>query len=325
MWFSPTPVLLAMVAPLSLGVLTGCPSDRAAPAGPSSGPKMVVPEATTDGRPRLRTVLVSDLTPPDRRPVDLSLESDAVLRSALLSPGAFAPATADELSACAAEIDVMYAWVVNGEVVLKADEGVARVVVDGQMHCLPPAGSGDTPESFRADFSDERPFRTDGPTTGEEALRELLGELGRRVAGALFGQVLMRHATETQVLAALARRDSVGLLMEAASEAGERRLRSAVPALIGLTVHSEPVVGLRAGASLGLVGDPRDEVIEALAAMTRGADTERHLVAVHALGDLGGERAARYLDTLAVGHPLPPVREAARLGATRARRPRRAE
>ena len=36
--------------------------------------------------------------------------------------------------------------------------------------------------------------------------------------------------------------------------------------------------------------------------MTEGPDEERHLIAVHAMGDIGGERAARYLDALAVGH-----------------------
>ena len=62
---------------------------------------------------------------------------------------------------------------------------------------------------------------------------------------------------------------------------------------------------------------------QALAAMTEGPDAERHLIAVHALGDLGGRRALRYLETLAVGHPDAALRDVARDAAKRARETQR--
>ena len=70
---------------------------------------------------------------------------------------------------------------------------------------------------------------------------------------------------------------------------------------------------------MGLLGDRRPEVIGALAAMTRGSKPEPLLMAVNALGDIGGKEAARYLEAISQSHPLKPVREAARASLGRAR------
>ena len=106
--------------------------------------------------------------------------------------------------------------------------------------------------------------------------------------------------------------------MEAAIEAGERKLSKAVPDLIRLTRHHRSVVAMRAAAALGLIGSQQPEVLKALVAMVAGNDLERHVVAINALADVGGPRAVKYLQTLADGHPEASIRTLARHAKERA-------
>jgi HEAT repeat protein len=131
-------------------------------------------------------------------------------------------------------------------------------------------------------------------------------------AAALFGQLRMRHASDAQLRQALASSEHPGLLSEAASEAGERHLSDTVPDLVRLTANANARVATRAGAALGQIKSATPEVIRALVKMTEGADSEKHLVAIHALADLATPEAKRYLESLAVGHPSPLLREIAR-------------
>ncbi len=87
-----------------------------------------------------------------------------------------------------------------------------------------------------------------------------------------------------------------------------------------LTANANTQVATRAGGALGLIaaGSTRltppevDGVIRALVRMTDGPEPERHLVAINSLADLGTPEAKRYLESLAVGHPAPALREVAR-------------
>jgi HEAT repeat protein len=193
-------------------------------------------------------------------------------------------------------------------------------VIEGEVHCLIKGGQGEATETYRAEVADETPYGGPGQASGRVALGDLLARLSDTVASQLSGQVRMRHASDAQVLAALASDQEPGVLMEAASEAGERELAPALQPLILLTRHLDDTVALRAAAAVGRLGAGDEASARALAAMTSGSDIERHLVAVQALGDVGGSRAGRYLDTLADGHPDPAIRSAARAAATRARR-----
>lgn len=265
---------------------------------------------------------MADLTAPDARPVDLALEADTQIRAALHAPGHFAPAASDDDAACGAQFQLVYALLVNGEPDPAATVGEARVGIEGTVQCPDPSSAHHAMESFRISEDLSRPFGAEHGGTGPETLRALLAEVAPQLAARLLGQVLMRHAADARVLDVLAHETRPGLLMEAASEAGERKLTVAVPDLVRLTSSEDNVTALRASAALGLIRDSRHEVLAALARMTEGSDTERHLTALNALGDIGGEEAARYLDALAVGHPLVPIRDAARLAAHRARRGR---
>lgn len=313
---------LLVVATLAI---VNCRGDDVPAAGAQTG---TVPDiASSATRPKVRTVLVADLTPADGRPVDLSLEADTELRKAFYADGLFERATSDDPTACAAEVQLMYALLRNGEVDPTADRGTAGVVFEGELHC-PKRPDGDQDldgETFRVSYNDEVPFGGEDQPAGEPALRALLPKLATRFAQALYGQVIVRHADDAKLLDALARDKREGVLMEASGEAGERKLAAALPHLIRLITHDDAAVALRAGAALGLIGRPEEPVLDALAKMTQGSDLERHLVAIHALGDIGGKRAARYLDTLAVGHPQEAIRDAARAAASRARHPQGAD
>lgn len=304
----------------------GCPSDRDAD-GAEDAPVAAQPasgrHAPAPGLSELRLV---DLTPAEVRPDGFDSERVVeLLREAFYSPGGFTREPVDDPRACRAGVVVGYALVVNSEPVPRAEAGDARVVVEAELHC--PRDDGLTPgsrreravDTFKIDLSDVRAFDKDDGASGVARLEVLIGDVARRAARALNGQARMRQASDADLLEALAEDEHPGVLAESASEAGERRLTAAVDHLVRLTDHDEELVAMRAGAALGLLGDRRDETLRALVRLTEGPSQARHLVAIHALGDIGGPGALRYLDNLAVGHPSPGMREIARQAAQRAR------
>jgi len=290
---------------------------------PRPAESVAPPPSPVASTPSLKTLIVADLTPPETRPVDLEGASDKALRAALIREGRFRSALSDDAQACAIEVKTFYGLMVNGELRPDGGRGEARLVMEAEAHCPTGERSAGEIETYRVTVQDERAFSSEegaGALDGPAALRSLVAPLSEQLSATVYGQVTVRHAEDADVVAALGDGQPVGVLMEAAAEAGERKLTGAVPRLVALTEHDDEVVSLRAGAALGLIGEDVDGVISALARMTEGPDQERHLIAVHAMGDIGGPRAARYLDTLAVGHPTPGIREAAREASRRAKR-----
>ena len=294
---------------------------------PSAPSPVAAPQAAEESAPdalwpRVKAIIVVDLTRAEKRAVDLEAEQDKALRAAITAPGRFHPALASDAGACAVEVRTLYGLLVNGELSADAEEGKAKLVMEAEAHCPTGGKSEGEVETYRTTIERDAPFSEadgDPQTGGVSRLRAMLQEASEEVAETLYGQVTIRHATDAQVIEALSQRGPAGVLMEAAAEAGERKLTDAVTHLVTLTQHDDDIVVLRAGAALGLIGQGGDAVISALALMTEGPDHERHLIAVHALGDIGGSRAARYLEALAVGHPRPALREAARQSAKRAK------
>ena len=302
--------------------MLGC-GKAPSPVAPEAPPPPPPPAEAAASAPSLKTLIVADLTPPETRPVDLEGEADKALRAALIREGRFQSALSDDALACAIEVKTFYGLMVNGELRPDGDQGEARLVMEAEAHCPTGTRSAGEVETYRVTVQDDRVFSNEvggEALDGPAALRALVVPLSERLSTTVYGQVTVRHAPDDAVIAALGGGQPVGVLMEAAAEAGERKLTDAVPRLVALTEHADEVVSLRAGAALGLVGADGDGVISALARMTEGPDRERHLIAVHAMGDIGGPRAARYLDTLAVGHPSPGIREAAREASRRAKR-----
>ena len=136
--------------------------------------------------------------------MDLSMFIDGELRRAMLSPENFIPTQGSDQSACAAEFDVIYGWVKNDQMVREAEQGSARVAVDGRLHCLPPDAQGAEPESYHVELFHEVDFGRAGQADGTAALKTVIQTVAKRIALTLYGQALIRHATDEQILHALA-------------------------------------------------------------------------------------------------------------------------
>ncbi len=259
--------------------------------------------------PRLAELRVADLTPPDLRVRAVTDRLDPILSE--ITFASFTRAPADDRSACRAELAVGYALLQNRKPVLEADAGEARAVFEGEVFC-PDPDAPDTVEAFRIKLDEARPFGGLAGGVGPDRLEEVVRAVVRDGVDALFGQVRARHAADAELVANLRTSTHPGVLAESASEAGERRLVDAVPELVRLTAHDNRRVATRAGAALGLLKVDTPEVLRALVRMTEGPDAEKHLVAIHALADLGTPDARRYLENIAIGHPSPAMRQLAR-------------
>ncbi len=254
--------------------------------------------------PRIGELAVADLTPETFRLSRLTGELDSLITS--LTFATFERST--DPSACRAEFAITYLLTQNRRPTTDADAGLAIATFEGDLLC-PTATSR---EGFRTRLELERPFGGLTGLTGETRLEEVLREVLRDGIDTLYGQLSARGAPDSDILDHLAHADHPGLLGESASEAGERRLIAAIPDLVRLTAHDNRRVSMRAGAALGLLRVARPDIIEALVRMTEGSDKEKHLVAIHALADLGTPEARRYLESIAMSHPSPVIRQLAR-------------
>ncbi len=92
---------------------------------------------------------------------------------------------------------------------------------------------------------------------------------------------------------------------------GDRRTREAVPALIERLEDPDPMLAERAAGALAQIGDPRavGPLIDYSRRSDDGARTARF---ARIIGDIGGDEARGYLQTLESGHVDPRVRTAAR-------------
>ncbi len=278
--------------------------------------------------PRLGELALSDVTPPTLRPAGIPEALDALVKGAMEAEFERAPDDPSDPSACRSAIEVGYVLLVNKQPVLTAEAGEARAFFDGELVC--PRGKSET-DTFRLKIETTRTFGGSsgvGGTANERLLEALRSVLADGAAN-LFGQARMRNAPDADIVSTLATSEHPGLLAEAASEAGERKLVKTVPDLVRLTANAHTQVATRAGGALGLIAAGSSElataevdvIIRALVRMTDGPEPERHLVAINSLADLGTPDAKRYLESLAVGHPSAALREVARehlraLGAT---------
>ncbi|HRE90881.1 MAG TPA: hypothetical protein PK095_17290, partial [Myxococcota bacterium] len=196
--------------------LLGCSKSNPSGATDPSDPKA---DAAKHRTPTLAEVRVTELTPPELRDAALSAELPKLAEAALFT--SFHKDLKDA-AACRAQVTVGYAMVVNGRPVPSAEEGEAHALFEGEVFC--PDASGRPTEGVRLELATERPFGASHGSTGPARVREVVTEVLREGSDALFGQVQIRAASDDEIRAALRTSQHAGILAEAASEAGERRL-----------------------------------------------------------------------------------------------------
>jgi len=216
---------------------------------------------------------------------------------------------------CVVQAETSYGLILNDALSPGATRGEARVAMDARLLCL----VAETEELYAVELVVGEMIDEETAEGVKAVFETLAREIAEDIADALHGQLLTRHLSDADITAALATSKRVGVLMEAASEAGERKIAACIDHLIPLVKHDKTWVAQRAGAALGLIGEDQPAVLSALASMTEGPDPERHFVAINALGDIGGDRALRYLDTMAIGHPTDAIRALARQTVDRVR------
>lgn len=125
-----------------------------------------------------------------------------------------------------------------------------------------------------------------------------------------YDQYRVLRTSDREVLAILEAGRPRGALLQAIVEAGDRRIREAVPSLTRLLDSGDAAVVLRAVAALGRI---RDEA--ALRPLGRVALSEMPDVpyaALQAIADIGGEEARRVLEVVAEQTQSPVVAKEAR-------------
>jgi hypothetical protein len=298
-------LLVLGLAPMLLGC-TKSPKPAA-----SSNEKATKPTAS---QPVLGTFRVTDESPDHAKTLLTRGTLEKELRSQLFRPDRFVAEQKNGKEGCKADFVVFYGVVRNDQIVKDTTTGEVRMSLQGELHCP----HADRIESYRMENQARHRLTGTGKDEANRTLLTMVQTQTALIAMGLYGQATMRHASDNTIVQVLTREKTTGILMEAAIEAGERKLVKAIPALIRLTSHREETVVLRAAAALGLLKVRRPEVLTALARLTRGNDLERHLVAVNALGDIGGPQAIRYLDNLASSHPNSNLRQVARAAQKRA-------
>jgi cyclophilin family peptidyl-prolyl cis-trans isomerase len=150
------------------------------------------------------------------------------------------------------------------------------------------------------------------PASRPIALSE--GDIG--VYARLLAMTDARQFNDTVIRAALASR-ATSLRAAGALAIGQVRARVHAPVLVGLLTDADTVVAANAAYALGLLRDTASA--GALTAALAGPITVA-VDAAWALGELGGPRAARLIDSLLTGEPLrAPVMQSLLLSATKLR------
>lgn len=273
-------------------------SGVAAVAGPSAPPDPAV----------VRELVVHDLTPAALRVVDLSEDVDDIVRASLAQTKRVV--VADDPAAApdgySLGFGIIYHLVVDGTPVREPTKGSLIVMVQVDMGRR---RAGALSEVYDARALETLPY--DPATDG--ALEPLVrGQVERAVDGArgrLVAQLRLAGGSDAAVLAML--RDPDPLVRAAAArEAGERELKGAVEPLVAALDAEQPELRL---AALGALGRIRDEAaVPAVAQRTSGNDLDEIRTAVFVLGDIGGPKARRYLESIAEAHPVPEIQAAAK-------------
>lgn len=185
-----------------------------------------------------------------------------------------------------------------------AAPGTPIETFDGMAMAACDAGSGND-----GDAAGSEGDAADGPPTGPVDPFRTLACATAAVDAALdvaLARWRLAHGGDDALADALGRAATLDrqVLLTAIERAGDRRLRTAAPALVELLGHPDPDVVMRAIGSLGRLGDP--VALPALGTLAVSPRPEVWDAALQAIADIGGPRAERALELVA-GQAVSPV------------------
>jgi hypothetical protein len=187
-----------------------------------------------------------------------------------------------------------------------AAPGTPVETFDGMAMAACDAGNVDTADAGRVGA---RGDAADTPPAGSADPFQALACVTAAVDAALdvaLARWRLAHGGDDALADALARAGTLDrqVLLTAIERAGDRRLRTAAPALVELLGHPDPDVVMRAIGSLGRLGDP--VALPALGTLAVSPRPEVWDAALQAIADIGGPRAERALELVA-GQAVSPV------------------
>jgi HEAT repeat protein len=296
---------------LVLVVLAAPACKRTTPAGPPAPAP----------RPRLGTVTVRDLTPPDSAPARIDTAAmERTLRERLLATGQFETDAARADAGAGGVTRALTQLGIEGAEV--GDKGVARARVAIRLDTRPSDAPAAVDENLEAAAEQPYPVARRGATGAPPAKQAVFERLVLRVASDLvdgFGaRRHLRTAAPAELRAAIAA-DGGELRLEAIRAIGERKLTGEGDALLGLLDDPDETTRDAALGALISLGDRR-----AVTSLTRSRslrDRREMRKIIEAISILGGQEADDYLAFVASSHDDEEIRADA--SAARARLQRR--
>jgi hypothetical protein len=185
-----------------------------------------------------------------------------------------------------------------------ADDGSARVEITVDLELTPLGAEGEPVLETGVGAARASPRAT--PDAWRAAL-----EAAAREASAGLALALSEEAKPSQELIRDLRSKDARVREHAIRVLGDRRTQEAVPALIERLGDADALLAERAAGALAQIRDPR--AVGPLIDYSRRNDDGLHMARfARIIGDIGGNEARGYLETLESGHVDPRVRAAAR-------------
>jgi hypothetical protein len=310
--------LLAVLAVSALAAtFAGCKSDS--PTVPSHTGKTAAPGGTGEAappgerdeddeeapssRPPPTTIRLStaDRTSAAEKPVDIEKQLDALAASAAKKAGF---TLADDGNR--AELEVYYAFTVDGVPTPKADRGMLVYAVTARVRVVDDQGVG---ELIEGRAGADAPFVRAALPALDVAFRTLVEEAAEAALRDVALQLRYRALSLDDARAGLAS----GLSEErwaAARRLGELGDKASVSVLLALLEDAGP---LEVGVISGVLGQLKSaEAVAPLVGLVEAVPTEVGVIIVDALAAIGTTEAIAALKKIALDHPLEAVRAAAK-------------
>ena len=267
----------------------------------------------------IAAVLIADLTTPEDRPVDLSERLSDIVRPVWKGGSllAWTPDLPGDKGGYEVRAAYIYMVLDGEEPVPHAPEGTAYVAIHVEAERRV---KGVAVEAYEEDERQELPYVA-SEVRAEELFSATLAAVTAKARDRLEARIRAHHAPDDELVRMIGEA-APAARAQAAQEAGDRRLRVAVPALLAALESDDTSVVIKAAGALGTIR--AEDAVRPLARLTASNDPEVLRAVIYALGDIGDPVAKRYLQEMAESHIYSTVRTQAREVLERLE-PRRAE